>query len=366
MTSSTFGAGIHTDLPDTLVHLTGRPRVRADDLPAGFAQGGPDDRLAGIAHAGAIAATRVWRARGPVVCLSEASPAALMALFSTGVTYRGPYSPWTVMIDRAAAVAAGVRPVWHMGDDALAATESLPFLYHQYLQHSRRTAFVGFFLGYDFDNWLKGLPWDRAAALLLPDDKNYIARRKTNPKRRGGNNELFPVQVTPPEGMQCPIPIRDGGTVWQWQIDMLGNHKRFKLRPQPCACQISNCSHVRGIGYMYICDTSPFFQRSFMSVINPGDWPDDDPIVSTEEWNTLQRGKDNREDATLDEDMRYYNMLENEVQVRVMTRLDQGFRLTGIELAKKQWFGPGQPAGAWLAKEGHQARETKRPMACIA
>lgn len=126
MTTSTFGAGIHPDLPDTLVHLTGRPRVRADDQPAGFAQGGPDDRLAGIAHAGAIAATRVWRARGPVVCLSEASSAALATLFSTGVTYRGPYSPWAVMLDRAAAVAAGARPVWHMGDDALAATESLP------------------------------------------------------------------------------------------------------------------------------------------------------------------------------------------------------------------------------------------------
>lgn len=75
---------------------------------------------------GAIYATRVWRARGPVVCLSEASPIALVALFATGVTYRGPYMPWAVMLDRATAVTAGVRPVWYMGDDALAATESLP------------------------------------------------------------------------------------------------------------------------------------------------------------------------------------------------------------------------------------------------
>lgn len=70
MTASPFGAGIHPDLPNTLVHLTGRPRTRPDDLPPGFAQGGPDDRLSGIAHAGAIYATQVWRARGPVVCLS--------------------------------------------------------------------------------------------------------------------------------------------------------------------------------------------------------------------------------------------------------------------------------------------------------
>lgn len=126
MTSLTLGAGIHPDLPDTLVHLTGRPRVRADDLPPVFGEGGPDDRLAGIAHAGAIYATRVWRTRGPVVCLSEASPAALVRLFSTGVTYRGPYAPWAVMLNRAAAVTSGICPVWYMGDDAIAATETLP------------------------------------------------------------------------------------------------------------------------------------------------------------------------------------------------------------------------------------------------
>lgn len=126
MTSFTLGAGIHPDLPDTLVHFTGRPRVRADDLPPVFGQGGPDDRLAGIAHAGAIYATRVWSSRGLVVCLSEASPAALVRLFSTGVTYRGPYAPWAVMLNRATAVTSGIAPVWYMSDEALAATDTLP------------------------------------------------------------------------------------------------------------------------------------------------------------------------------------------------------------------------------------------------
>lgn len=125
LASPTFGAGIHPDLPDTLIHFTGRPRVRTDPPPA-FGQGGPDDRLASIAHAGAIYAAKAWGTRGPVVCMSEASPAALVTLFSTGVTYRGPYAPWAVMLNRAVAVTSGVGPVWYMGDDAIAATETLP------------------------------------------------------------------------------------------------------------------------------------------------------------------------------------------------------------------------------------------------
>ena len=69
---------------------------------------------------------RSGAARRPVVCLSEASSAALVTLFFTGVTHRGPYAPWAIMLDRAAAVANGFGPVWHMGDDALSATDTLP------------------------------------------------------------------------------------------------------------------------------------------------------------------------------------------------------------------------------------------------
>jgi hypothetical protein len=250
----------------------------------------------------------------------------------------------------------GKAQLWHPDGSELPWWEIFDFLYYQFLLHPRRTAFVGFFLGYDFGQWLKGLEWNRAKTLLDPTDVNYLKRRKTNPKRRGGNNEPFPVQLTPPEYMRCPIDIRDGGNQWQWQIDIMGNNKRFKLRPQPCSCDDkSNCQHVRGVPYMYICDTAPFFQRSFMSVINPANW--DQPIVSDQEWDVLNEGKQRRDHAELDEDMRYYNMLENDVLARVMTRLDEGFRATGVELSKKQWFGPGQPAGVWLSSRAPKRKD---------
>jgi hypothetical protein len=81
-----------------------------------------------------------------------------VALFSTGVTYRGPYSPWAVMLDRTAAVAVGVRPVWRMSDDALAATESAAKAFRQ--EHPDVKI-----------NW--GSPWE--AEMTEPDGAQRLA-----------------------------------------------------------------------------------------------------------------------------------------------------------------------------------------------
>lgn len=230
-------------------------------------------------------------------------------------------------------------------------------LYNQFLVVPRQTAFVGFSLGYDFTMWHKTMPWDRAAALLNPSDKNYIARRKTSSTRRSGNNEPFPMQITAPEGLVCPIPIRDGGNIWQWQSDMLGNMKRFKLRPQPCACKTSNCIHMGSspVPWMYVCDVFPFFQKSFLAVIK------DIPGIPDEIREEIREGKNNRASAILGETMKHYNVLENEtLALRVMPMLDEGFQKMGIKLSKKQWFGPGQASGIWLAGTNEHKRAPKR------
>jgi hypothetical protein len=46
--------------------------------------------------------------------------------------------------------------------------------------------------------------------------------------------------------------------------------------------------------------------------------------------------------------MRMYNALENEVGARLLGTLNTGFTAAGIKLNKKQWFGPGQAAQAWM------------------
>lgn len=97
---------------------------------------------------------------------------------------------------------------------------------------------------------------------------------------------------------------------------------------------------------MYICDTGSFFQKSFLSVINPSEWVN--PIVSEEEYQEISAGKSRRSSAILDDSMRYYNKAENTILSRVLGELDNGFRELGINLSPKQWFGPGQAVQCWL------------------
>src|SRR4029077_3129162 len=95
-----------------------------------------------------------------------------------------------------------------------------------------------------------------------------------------------------------------------------------------------------------ISDTGGYFQTSFLNVINPAKWPE--PIVSAEEYAAVLEGKERRDRAHLDEDMRRYNRLENEILGRVMAQYDQGLRRIGVALPPSKWFGPGQAAQSWL------------------
>jgi hypothetical protein len=108
---------------------------------------------------------------------------------------------------------------------------------------------------------------------------------------------------------------------------------------------------------MYVNDSGPFFQASLMSVIDPGKWSV--PIVTPDEYAKLEEGKSKRGAAALDEDMRYYNRLENEVGARLLQTLNTGFTNAGIKLSKKQWFGPGQAAQSWMRIDRKLERTTE-------
>lgn len=191
----------------------------------------------------------------------------------------------------------------------LSTHEIFSHLYTDFLSH-KDCAYVGFFLGYDFCQWLKGIPENRAAMLLSPAG---IAKRTRRTNQHLG-----------------PFPIR-----WNdWEFDLLG-FKRFKLRPEGEK------------SWLYISDAGPFFQTSLLNVINPEKWID--PIVTEAEYETIKAGKESRDTAVLDDSMRLYNRLENDSLCRVMATLNAGFTSAGIRLRKNQWFGPGQAAQAWLS-----------------
>lgn len=184
-------------------------------------------------------------------------------------------------------------------------------------------AYVGFFLGYDFTQWVRSLPQSRAESLLTPAG---IAKRAR--KQSGQNRRPFPVHIGTEENP------------WAWEIDTLAM-KRFSIRPgtglPPGAVKNSNRA-------MVICDTGAFFQKRFIDVIHSHVGT----LITQEEFDIVLEGKTRRSVARLDDDMKRYNALENDILSRVMGQLNRGFSDVGIKLRSDQWFGPGQAAQRWL------------------
>jgi len=201
-------------------------------------------------------------------------------------------------------------------------TEIFSFLYARF-KASPGKAFVGFFLSYDFNMIMRLLPRERASMLFSAAGKAKRARR---------DNKFL-----------GPFPVEYEG----WEFDMLGM-KRLKLRPLG-----------KNNAWMYICDAGPFFQASLLTVINPATATD--PVLSPDEYAMLATGKERRDIAALDDDMRKYNRMENHVFEMIMGQLDEGFRRAGVRLGKGQWFGPGQAAQAWMRKDG----KLDRPMQAL-
>jgi len=240
----------------------------------------------------------------------------------------------------------------HHGGEPLRHDEIFEFLYQQKLDHPK-AAFVGFFLGYDFSQWLKSLPSSRGDSLFHPYGIG---------KRMPKNPDL-----------KYPFPVIVDN---RWDIDFLGM-KRFKLRPHVKkdmypACQIEHktpemvelCAtgaHNRHpYEWMYVNDSGAFFQTSLMNAINPKKWAPGTAVVSDEEVTILQTGKDHRDVAEFDDTMIEYNVLENDVLSRLMTTLNEGFVADGIRLRKDQWYGPGQAAQAWMRNIGCPTGEEVR------
>lgn len=199
------------------------------------------------------------------------------------------------------------------------------FLYEQYAE-SPDSAFVGFYLSYDFSQWLKDLPREKAWMLLSDEG---IAKRT-------------PSQV---DDARFPWPVRWGG----WEFDIL-HMRRFKLRPG------EDNPDYTDTGWLYVCDSGPFWQTSFMSAIDPRNWGND-PVVSPEQYDVIRQGKKDRSAAVFGPSMIRYNRAENAVLSEAMRRLDKGFRANGWQLRRNQWFGPGQIADAWLKSVNAPKRE---------
>ncbi|MFF5924209.1 hypothetical protein ACFY8C_38675 [Streptomyces flavochromogenes] len=101
----------HPDLPDTLVHFTGRPRGK-DELRE-FPPTTPEQRLVSILHRGTLRGRDTFGTDAPVLCFSEVTEEARRAMLRDGVG-RGRYEPWGLVLHRQQLIAAGARPVLYV------------------------------------------------------------------------------------------------------------------------------------------------------------------------------------------------------------------------------------------------------------
>lgn len=216
----------------------------------------------------------------------------------------------------------------HMGYD-----EALQFIWdsaEEYRRENpdRRICLVGFFLGYDFIQIFRTLP--EVAAWKLFSKAGQEMRRALQAKN--GWKRLPKVKVGP------------------WRLDMLAG-KRLT---------INHVDHPKTT--VTVCDVGAFFQTSFLNAINPKDWLD--PVCTEEEFETIKRGKEARggtmtpaEVVAAQAETVQYNITENIVLARLMTRLDEGFRQNGIHLRADQYYGPGQAAQTWMSNIGAPTSE---------
>lgn len=292
-------------------------------------------------------------------------------------------------------LSVGDKTLWDNGSQ-LSLGSILSFLYECYTEQPD-AAYVGFFLGYDFIQWQKLLP-EREARLLLTD--HGIAQRKSKRKSRANpfpdavvwegweidimagrrfklrphvhhrsdftglcRNRTCLLDMGGQRGMDVPDIVGDlvpGEMEWTIPADdgleYNGSLAAFWEYFKPPTRTVGQ-GKVKGkaYGWMYICDTGPFWQTSFLKVIDPGAW-DGKPVCSDEEYQLVCKGKADRgnqaEYGQTDyfEEMRQYNILENDILARVTTRLNEGFMndRIPIKIPKTDWYGPGRAAQLWM------------------
>lgn len=213
-------------------------------------------------------------------------------------------------------LSVGGKSLYYPDGRRLTCYDIIPFLWESFLQNPT-AIYVGFYLGYDFTMWLRDLPENRAQMLL--SEKGIAARART----KSGANHL-------------PFPVEHRG----FYFDMLPM-KRMRLW------------YGNSDKRMYICDTGSYFQTSFLNVIDPEKWPDGS-IVTPDEYKKIAIGKSERGqdivpfDTPVSKEMIEYNVLENDVLGRLMTKYNEGLNNVGIKLKRDQWFGPGQAAQTWM------------------
>lgn len=200
-------------------------------------------------------------------------------------------------------------------------SDALGFLYFTVApNYPRESAYVVYSGGYDLIQLWKTVPQSRVARVLLNEQR---AARKN-------------------------LPVDYPYANPQWQVDALNS--TFRFRPYDESKRIK--AHSKDEGWMHLCDVFPFYQRSFLRAIDPSKYPAGTAPCTAEVYDKIKEGKDRRDIAELNDDMREYNRLEVETLANLMAGFNRELVRIGIRLKRNEWYGPGAVAAKMLRKWG--------------
>lgn len=294
-------------------------------------------------------------------------------------------------------LSVGCETLWEEGK-ALSLRSILSFLWKCYCANPE-AAYVGFFLGYDFIQWEKLLPESVAYSLLTT--KGIEARKsqrlsRANPYPDAVVWEGWEIDIMAGRRFKLrlhkhtksrynslcrnrtcrevledadvdtsgePAYLVPGESEWRiptdWvELPFAGSARDFWIAVMPRMHVVDSDNEgtrTTQSGWLYICDTGPFWQTSFLNVINPKGW-DGNAVCTQAEFDIVDAGKADRgtiaDYGATDyyEDMQRYNVLENDILARVTQRLNEGFMNDAIPIPirKSDWYGPGRAAQTWM------------------
>lgn len=202
--------------------------------------------------------------------------------------------------------------------DGIKMEEWLHWMYFEVApNYPRDAAYVVYSGGYDLTMLWSTMPENRVARMLL--------------------SELREARKNLPVDYPYENPT--------WQMDAINS--TFRFRPYDPAKR--HRANPKDEGWIHLCDVFPFWQSSFLRAIDPSKYPPDMAPCTPEVYEKIKQGKERRDIAVLDDEMREYNRLEVETLANLVSGFNRQLVRIGVRLKRHEWYGPGAVAAKTLS-----------------
>ena len=201
--------------------------------------------------------------------------------------------------------------------------------------------------GITIDEWLSWMYFD--VAPNYPRDAAYVVYSggydkimlwRTLPENRVARM-LLNEQRTARKNLPVEYPFENP----QWDLEAVNNTFRFRPHDPDKRHKVNS----KDVGWIHLCDVFPFWQSSFLKAVDPSKYPPESAPCSREDYEKIRIGKERRDVAVLDDEMREYNRLEIETLERLVSGFVRELARIGVRLKRHELYGPGAVAAKTLS-----------------